>query len=177
MIPGGEIDFPFIRIHIVNIETIVQENKDLITKVSETNWMHFCDVQMLRKNMKEAYRPLFLRHHSPKNPLSRWSRSSQKEGGGRFTSPEIHDVENSRSSGENLGETWHNLKASHWKLTMGRLLRWAMGMSPRQNKDNTRSSSTVRYEMIKLCTRSLRVLVVQTLIWLAVALCCRAGQQ
>ena len=68
MIPGGEIDFPFIRIHIVNIETIVQENKDLITKVSETNWMHFCDVQMLRKNMKEYERGLEASFFAPPPP-------------------------------------------------------------------------------------------------------------
>ena len=86
LIHGVDLHFPHLRIHLVNIETIVAQNQDLITQVSH-------------------------HEHHWQNALLRWSPSSQKWEKKRFIIPGIQGGKNSKISGCLLVESWRNWKA------------------------------------------------------------------
>ena len=90
--------------------------------------------------MREAYRPLFLHLHRPKNPLAQMKPLFSK-GGRREVylpgDPRRREFEEQwRESGGDLAQ----LEGQPLEVDNGEAAKVGNGMSPRQNKDNTRSS-------------------------------------
>ena len=94
LIMGKTLYFPFLRIHIVNIEAIVGQNWDLISQVNH--------------------------NHSHCHSFLRWSLSSQKWRM-RFIFLEIHGGNHLRRSGDELVETQKKWRERKLKLTMTKL--------------------------------------------------------